>query len=1244
MRQILLCLELLCFLCAIVARMDVYFEQTKEEKCSERNPRKIVCPSIDIYMQQYNMSSNINLHVTETMNVSSLVRFQNISNLSIVGDSNNAKFVCTKDFLSGFRFVEVQSLTLSNLVIISCGTDYSFQNYNMTIAIIISSCTDITLSNVTLEASKQTSLLIENSGGDNFLHKLHILDNVLVNYSTSRGSFAGGMVMFFDEDTKSSRYEIVESTFCNISTPNYIEFNPNELDVTDWLGYGLGGGISITFSNKSSNHSVLIEKCFFKDNTAPWGGGIHAKFLHSCNNTLISMNNSVFQRCKAKYAGGGIALGFAAHVLSDDYNNSVSIHNTNFLENDALFGAGTYIFSFLGGIQTNENKLIYFFNCTWKKNCAVYSPAVDISPSRFDYLNKGLLPIPEFKDCKFIQNTIYFKEENKTNLVTAGVFVITRFTVRFSGLFLFESNAYNALLLNSGQVILEKNTEVTFTNNRGFRGGAISLHGFSLLLININCKVEFYNNSATEYGGAIFHYTTEQREFFSTRSCFLEYNGNQQLTVSQRNISFVFSGNTAILGGSSIFTSSLFSCFYSYKGSITGHKVTDFLQDIGNFTFQLVNGTTASIGTTGHVLRNEVEHKILTTIPGQYFKIPLTLYDELNQSIKSEFFVQEADTTIHTNMNDKNPFTRNGYIKLYGAENSTGSVIVSTPYTKRILQYSLSVTLLPCPPGFYHKNQYCSCSADDRTMAYPGITKCRQKFSYNAIIQGGYWAGYYPKTNCLYTARCPFQFCNLNTTIGEHLRKLPNLSEALDNFFCDSRRQGILCGQCRLGNSTFYHSKKFQCGKNDTCPYGILYFIISEILPVCIFFILVLLFDFSFTTGARNGFIFFSQMVTILEFEHSSDDQLLKILQTGYSLLYGIFNIDFFSVEQFSFCLFKDATVIDVLAFKYITIGFAFFLVIMVIVCMSSTCCTKFCTAMKKKANTRDSVLHGLSSFIVICYAECVRVSFFILRKTTLRGAGDSTGPTVAFYGGYNYLEKDHIMYAIPAIISLASITFFPAMLLLTYPSFLKILAICKLSEHRLVLGVLRVTRINSLIPMFDVFQSSFKDKFSFFAGLYLIYRVLILTPYSFSNDIFMHTITTALVLLLILGIHSVAQPYKKKIHNVIDSLLFLNLAIINGITLLEVQMAHAISKEHDTLLKFMAYIQVLLIYTPIAAVTIICIIRIYKAIQKLTTRSSEIQSNQEFLIHLDRIDRSIENESDTSDLKSSYTQQTHYK
>ncbi len=445
-----------------------------------------------------------------------------------------------------------------------------------------------------------------------------------------------------------------------------------------------------------------------------------------------------------------------------------------------------------------------------------------------------------------------------------------------------------------------------------------------------------------------------------------------------------------------------------------------------------------------------------------------------------------------------------------------------------------------------------------------------------------------------------------------------------------------LCGQCANGFSTFYHSRTFSCGSTELCSYGIIVFLISEILPVLIFFTVVIIFDISFSSGARNGFIFFSQMVTILpsEFITITNGHFHEYLTVGYTWIYGVFNIDFFSIESISFCLFPNATVMDALAFKYITSLFALVLVILLTIGINyCNCCDKLCVALKKKVTTKHSVLNGLSAFLVISYAECVRVSFFILRWKVLKGEGGTFGSYVTFYGGIDYFEGRHLLYAIPAILTLATIGFLPPMLLLIYPSTLKVLRLCKLSEHRLVLSTLRVTRINALMPMFDVFQGCFKDNYRFFAGLYFFYRAALLVPYSFGQNLFECAVLAELVLAFILGLHSTAQPYKVNKYNVIDSLLLCNLLIINGIS---IYLKLIISETQDSYeksftLNIVLYIQLLFIYLPVFIMGLYIVKRKYCQKKPRNDQTNDQLDLLEYLEYRNEVAESEDNSETTS-------------
>ena len=44
----------------------------------------------------------------------------------------------------------------------------------------------------------------------------------------------------------------------------------------------------------------------------------------------------------------------------------------------------------------------------------------------------------------------------------------------------------------------------------------------------------------------------------------------------------------------------------------------------------------------------------------------------------------------------------------------------------------------------------------------------------------------------------------------------------------------------------------------------------------------------------------------------------INIFTQVHKVLYGFFNLEIFSINPFSFCIWRNATVLDVIAFKYI--------------------------------------------------------------------------------------------------------------------------------------------------------------------------------------------------------------------------------------------------------------------------------------------------------------------------------------
>ena len=498
---------------------------------------------------------------------------------------------------------------------------------------------------------------------------------------------------------------------------------------------------------------------------------------------------------------------------------------------------------------------------------------------------------------------------------------------------------------------------------------------------------------------------------------------------------------------------------------------------------------------------------------------------------------------------------------------------------------SITSSFDPCAPGY--EGNPCRCVAHE----YKGLHRCDDK---RAVVVPGYWVGECGN-GTLCTGSCPFGFCSYN---GSTSYRLPGTMSELDEYICGDTRTGVLCGECQPGYSASYHSHSYTCAANDGCKFGWLLYIVSELLPLTVVFIVVITFNINFTSSVINGFILFAQLQDSLGiygggFSHSplSNNFYSEI----YLIVYRSFNLDFFSIEALSFCLWEGATVLDVVAFKYVTIAIGLALMFICVFIVNSTK-TKKCFSCLKPTTLKSTLIHGLTAFFVMCYSQCARVSFHILEPMIITTKYDAYVRTVVFRSGQlKFFDSTHLAYALPAIFSVSAILLLPPLVLIMYPLLGKCLACCNLSESKFANYVSRIVPIQLL----DSFQSSFKNDFRFFAGLYFFYRLVPLLVFSFTyyRGNFYNTI--AILFICILAIHAVVQPYRNRRHNIIDILLFANLAIINASALVNYQNTEQ-GLNHPLLTLLL---QPILIYLPLVCLLLICLVKVLKAVLKFCKR-----------------------------------------
>ncbi len=857
---------------------------------------------------------------------------------------------------------------------------------------------------------------------------------------------------------------------------------------------------------------------------------------------------------------------------------------------------------------------LVFSHCTWKNNTAVYSPTIDLSPYfHRDSDKSGFLPIPKFSHVKIIENQIKNEDRYKlksTYRVNSGVFSISLSTVLFSEKVEFVNNSYTAMLLSSAIAVFGSNTSTLFANNYGGNGGAIAMYGFSTITVRVNSYFEFNGNCASEYGGGIFYRTIDQHDFITRSSCFLKYEG-LNISASDRNITFIFRRNSAASGGSSIYADSFMGCF-NFCDAKNESMEENFIHCIGNITIDEDEDsqTISKLESSGTVFEFHDGIEDYALIPGATRKVNFTVKDEFNQTVTPLMNVGISTATRNTSIQLSPSYTFHNDISARGHPNETATFHFLT-HSIGGVYFRFNVTMLDCPPVFYFDPDTltCKCSTEYNTdtKLYHAITYCDYT-SFRAHMIKNYWAGYINVTAKSYendVAAKSYEnlfFSPCFEPLCRNSIHLPNSSAELESNVCFENRTGIMCGTCIEGHSAYIHSREFVCRPDHWCYLGPLFYLLSEILPVCILFAIIVLFDFSFTAGHTVGFIFFAQYLDRLTVHI---DDIIPYYRKTYRVFYGIFNFEFFVIKPFSFCLWKDFQILDVMVFKYITILAALALVVALISLLKSNKCG-WLLKWRTRITTKTSFVHGLSAFLVICYSQCTKTSFLILKSATPTGVNGTTVHRYSYYGGLPYLEGRHLIYAIVAIISLIFVTILPPLILLLHPLSLHLLSLCGRSEHWIVNKILKLTAINRLMPFLDCFQSCYKDRLRFFAGLYFVYRVVIQCTYNGFETYYGYRVSSDIALILFLGIHSVVQPYKNRIHNLIDSLVFLNLALILAISIFTVFIMEDIEdKNYDSnpFLMVLTVIQLVLLYLPMIVAVLYAVVKVYLYCRGRTSR-----------------------------------------
>ena len=444
-----------------------------------------------------------------------------------------------------------------------------------------------------------------------------------------------------------------------------------------------------------------------------------------------------------------------------------------------------------------------------------------------------------------------------------------------------------------------------------------------------------------------------------------------------------------------------------------------------------------------------------------------------------------------------------------------------------------------CPPWFYcstDSNNSCKCGKE-----YKHIISCNSETLTSSVLdcycvttneQGNTFLG-----ACLYNCATKGK-----SMLNAVYKPLPNTTQDLLNFCGSFGRTGTLCGQCETNLSLLVYSFDLKCVE---CPDGRKNwwkYIFAAYVPLTFFYLIVLFFKINANSSYLNGFVFYSQVVSLpvccrILLKSVADIPLVAKLVRVLLALYGFWNLDFFrTLLPETICL--QTNTLQTLALDYGIAMYPLVLIIIsyvmielhdrnfrIVVCIWRPFRFIF-TFFRRNWDSRTSVIDAYATFFLLAYVKFLSVTFDLLTPTRLYELNSNKTTFVLYYdGSIEYFGKEHLPYAILALTVLLLFIFLPTAVLFLYPFcwFQKFLNCFPIRWHILHTFV-------------DSFHGCYKDGTEpgtrdcrWFAAVFLLIRILgffLFTGTGGTGNLEFSILTMLFLLLLLVTV----QPFKEEV------------------------------------------------------------------------------------------------------------------
>ena len=1145
---------LLPMLLAALVRAETIFIETGE---TEEHLPKYLCNTSRPLLPNTTVVLAAGTHYVGGGNYCEL---RGLSDVAIRGSTEGESVIeCTAEEGRGFLFSNISNLTLEGFTVRYCGqtvpndlrgyfnVSTGYLGTGQKVVLLLDHCFNVDIRSVNVDLYYGMGLFSVNSMGSFSVSRVAISNSRTAEHITCtshvndlRCSGAGMGFLYSDNFITERQGSPVSLVISNSSTTNNSFFLPFDISLGIYVIVRSAAvtqpvpmtctAMSFYMSQTKYNVNITVDGSKIDRNTGDVPAVV-ALFYNTIRNTNLQIENTIFTNNTGinLASGGSLILAFTINVdalssfpeYPSDIFDAVKVTGCVFGENTADRGGAIFLHI---PPQNISDYSIVFENTTMANNAATYGSAIFTSSIKSSYASKD--PHITLKDVdvygnrlELISNQEQIIQEESAVISIVGVYNIEIIGSENTRGSTFHDNSVPVLLTSNVNIVLRG--KITFENNHGFNGGAISMYDNSIIFFQEGSDILFKGNTALRSGGAIYANSLGSA---ISQTCVMQVLGPSRVIGSEANLlnlSITFENNSAHEAGNSIFGDPLFQCFYLPEASIIHTNFYDSNSEVYNLIFKFTSKIKNQISEISSnpervcICRNSSFNALdcnnisrMSVFPGQTFTVYLVPVDiervPVAAILSSELRVISAESSNSYQLGPGQSTKRlpgtfactETTFNIYGPEKGEIHLFFSTSTSD--LKTFINISVEPCPPGFVPGNNECMCS---KFVLDTIMTTCNMStYVINRPERG--WIGLSQtsgnSSKVVFVSTCPIKYCDDEVT---------EINLDISDQLCMSGRTGILCGACKDGLSSIFGSANCKKCTNSWLAMILIFAVLGPLLVTLLF-----LLNLTVVQGTINGLIFYANVVTVNAniFFRGSGQGFLFVFISLLNLELG-----------FPLCFYDGMSEVAKVGLQYI------FPLYLLFICAAIILLSRWFKLVQRK--TAKSGIQVLATVFYLSYSKILRTIINTLTYATLHSDNGDRQPIWLFDGNIFYCQGIHLFLFILAV--LVAVAF-----IVPYSIYLSLLNVIQ-----------RFHTSQRLKPFIDAYTAPYKDKWRFWFGLRLPILIVVCTLFAIlgTDNPGLSLLIQDLFILAFMTAQTYIQPFRNVFVSLLDLFFLFNLTVL---------------------------------------------------------------------------------------------------